>query len=102
MLRRRRGGKAFRRGREAIRQTAEIVLIILFLGLGFARLALVAIGRLLLSLLSRCDQPEIMLGMLEVAFGHHGIAGRLGIAGELEIFFANVMGCATDFDVWTV
>ena len=43
-----------------------------------------------------------MFGVLEIAFGHHRIAGGLGVARELEVFFGDVMGGAPDLDVWSV
>jgi hypothetical protein len=65
------------------------------------------IGRLLrlvrillreLSLRGR-DQTEVMLGVLQIAFGRYRIARGLGIARELYVFFGNVMRGAAHLHV---
>jgi len=89
------------RGSEAIRQSAQIIIIIL-IELRRAFWAIIAHLGLLLGGLGRCDQAEIMLGMLEIALGHHRVAGRLGIARELQIFLSDVMGCTANFHVRAV
>ena len=48
------------------------------------------------------DQAEIMLGVLEVIFGRDRIAGRMGVAGKLEIFLGDVIGRAADLHVGAV
>ena len=76
-------GRALLAGRrEAVGQAIEIVVAVIVL-IRFSRRPLVAVGRLLLSLLRGGDQPKIMLGVLQVALGHDRIAGRLRIASEL-------------------
>jgi hypothetical protein len=40
--------------------------------------------------------------MLEITLGCNGIAGKMGIAGELRVFFGNVLGGAAYLDVWPV
>ena len=45
------------------------------------------------------DQPEIMFGMLEIAFRHDRIARSLRVARQLEVFFADVVGRSTNFHV---
>jgi hypothetical protein len=75
------------------------LVIVLLLGFRFAHLADVACLSLLLGLLSRCNDPEVMFGVLEIALGHHRVAGGLGVARELQIFFSDVMGRAADLDV---
>ena len=89
-----------RRG-ETVGQALEVVVGVLVL-LGLARGPLIAVGGLLLGLLGRRDQPEIVLGVLEVAFRHHRIAGRLCIARQLQVFLADVVGSAPDFHVGAV
>jgi hypothetical protein len=53
-------------------------------------------------LLSGCDQPEIMFGVLVVVLGSNRIARGARIARELDVFFRNVGGGATDLDVGSV
>jgi hypothetical protein len=85
---------------ETIRQAAEIVVFAILIGFGlFAGRALIAISRLLLGLLGRGDQPEIMLRMLEIALRHDGIAGGLRIPCELEVLFADVMSGASNLNI---
>ena len=48
------------------------------------------------------DEPKIMLSVLQKIFGRDRIAGRLGVARQLQIFFGDVLGCATNFYVRTV
>ena len=99
---RRRNGHALGRRGETIRQRVEIVVaIVVLLGL-FAGGPLVAVGGLLLGLLRGGDQPKIMLGVLQVALGHHGIARRLGVARQLQILFANVVGGTPDLNVGSI
>ena len=43
-------------------------------------------------LVRRCDQPEIMFGVLEIVFGRDRIAGGLGVTRKLEIFLRDVIG----------
>jgi hypothetical protein len=57
---------------------------------------------LLLRLLGRRDQPVVMLGVLEIVLRHHRVAGGLGVAGKLEIFFRDMLRGAPDFDVGAV
>jgi hypothetical protein len=40
-----------------------------------------------------------VLGMLQIVFSHHAIAGTLRIARELHVFVGNLLRIATDFDV---
>jgi hypothetical protein len=98
------------------------VMLGLGLGLGFAtegRISLILFGilecvvarlrfrtevRLALPelFLSRGDQPEIVFRMLIVVLGADRIAGCLGIAGELDVFFRNVRGRSTNLHIRTV
>jgi hypothetical protein len=48
------------------------------------------------------DQAEIMFGVLIVAFRGDRIAGALRVTSELEIFFGDVGGVASDFHVRSV
>ena len=45
------------------------------------------------------EDAEIVLGVLEVAFGHHAIAAAGRVAAELEVFFEQLLGGAADADV---
>jgi hypothetical protein len=58
---------------ETIRDSALVVVIFLSFSLA-GRPHISSLG-LLLSLLCSCDNPKIMLGMLQIAFCHHRIAG---------------------------
>ena len=40
-----------------------------------------------------------MFGVLEIALGHHRVAGGLGVARELQVFLGHVMGRAPDLYV---
>src|SRR5262249_5097961 len=53
-------------------------------------------------LLGGGDHPGIVLGVLIVVLGRDGIAGRLRVAGKLDVFFRDVGSGAADFDVGTV
>jgi len=48
------------------------------------------------------DQPKIMFGMLKIIFRRDRIAGRLGIAGKLEILFRHVIGRAANLHIRAV
>src|ERR1700738_1595082 len=82
----------------------EIVLIALRELLVVAFNALRLEVRILLTelLLRGCDQAEIMLGVLEVIFGRYRIAGRMGVAGKLEIFLRHVIGRSADLHIRAV
>jgi hypothetical protein len=61
------------------------------------------IGILLAELfLSRCDQTEIMLGVLMVILGGNGVAGRHRITGQLHVFLGDMGRRAPDFHFRTV
>ena len=65
--------------------------------------ALLVIGLALPKLfLGGGDQAEIMLGVLIVIFGRHGVAGTLRIARKLEIFFRDVRRRTADLHVRSV
>src|SRR5262249_36304416 len=79
--------------------------IILALVLAFVACDLIGARlRLVLAelLLGGGDQAEIVLGVLVVVFGGHGVAGGPRVAGELQIFLGDVRGCAADLDVGPV
>lgn len=59
---------------ETIRNATVIVIIHVVRVSAFALRAVEA-SLLLLRLLGCCNQPEIMFGVLQIAFGHDGIAG---------------------------
>jgi len=48
------------------------------------------------------DQAEIVLGVLVVVFSGDRVAGRLRVAGKLNVFFGDVGGISPDFDVGAV
>ena len=43
-------------------------------------------------------QPKIVLGVLQMVFGQHPVAGGVGVAGELLVFLIDVLGRAADLD----
>ena len=51
---------------------------------------------LLLGLRLRRHDPVVVLGMLEIILRHHAVAGRIGVARELEIFLIHIRRRATD------
>src|SRR5437868_4560932 len=83
---------------------ALAVVVTAILGGDFRDVAVGAGLRLVLAelLLGSRDQAERMFGVLVVVFGGNGIAGRAGIARELDVFFGDVGGGAADLDVGTV
>ena len=48
------------------------------------------------------DKPVVVLGVLQVAFRHDGIAARLRVARKLEIFLGDMLRGATNFHVRSV
>ncbi len=49
--------------------------------------------------LGRHQHAPIMFGMLQVILALHPVTGRLGIARQLQVFFVNMGGSATDLHV---
>ena len=86
--------------RETIRQSHEIVVLVRFVEILGA--AVIAHLRLLLGGLRRRNDAEIMFGVLKIIFGDDRIAGRLGVARQLEIFFRNMLRGAANLDVRSV
>ena len=58
--------------------------------------------RLLLRLLSSRNHAVVMLGVLKVIFRHHRIPRRLRIAGQLKVFFSDVLSGTANLHVRTV
>jgi len=85
---------------EAREALAVVLAVVDHHVVGVARLLL----RLILPelLLGRCDQPEIMLGVLIIVLGRHRVAGRARVARKLQIFFSDVRCRAADLDVGSV
>ena len=65
------------------------------------RAAILLLGLLVIGLRREHD-AQVMLGMLEIAFRHDDVAGRLGIPAELQIFVCNGLGGAPDLHVGPV
>ena len=86
-------------GSKSVRDAGKIAVVLGVFHIGFAGLTLIRAGSLLRDLLSRRDQPEIMFGVLEIAFRHDWIARSLRVARQLEVFFADVVGRSTNFHV---
>jgi len=53
-------------------------------------------------LLRHRDQPEIMLGVLEIVLGRDRIAGGLGVTRELEILLRDVIGRSANLHIRAV
>src|SRR5436309_16135109 len=87
----------------AERRIPRMILLGVFEAL-LARLAFWTEIRLALPelLLGGGNQPEIVLRVLVVVFGRHRIAGRLSVAGELDVFFGDVRSRSADFHIGTV
>ena len=100
-IRRNRWEKPLGRGREAVGNTTEIAVVVGVFREGFAGHAWIKAGGLLLGLLRRRDQPEIMLGMLKITLRHDRVARGLRVARQLKVFFTYVMGCSPNFDIGT-
>jgi hypothetical protein len=74
---------SLRRRREAIRQGAEIAIIIKFVALAFSgRSRLTALCERLCRL-SSGDKSEVMLGVLQIILRRDGITPRVGVSREL-------------------
>ena len=61
-------------------------------------------GPLLLrgGLVHQIENAEIVLGVLEIALGHHPVAAAGRVASQLQIFLKQLLGCAADADVGTI
>lgn len=79
-----------------------VAVVVAVVGAAATRLLLII--RLALAQLFLCggDQTEIMFGVLVIIFRRDRISGALRVAGKLEIFFRDVRGRATNFDVLAV
>ena len=67
------------------------------------RLLLIVVRVLLTKLfLRRCNQAEIVFGVLIVILGGYGITRSLRITRELDVFFRDMRSGAADFNVGTV
>ena len=53
--------------------------------------AVVALEAFLHLRLGACDDTIIVFGVLEIVLGNHAIAGALGVAGELRVFFGDML-----------
>jgi hypothetical protein len=83
-------------GGEAIVDWREIVVFVDF------NLLVRLIGPELSLRLGRCDDAEIVLRVLQVVFGQHRIARRLGVTRKLEVFLRDVGRVTTHLYVRTV
>lgn len=91
-----------RRRTEALRhrgdRAIEIGIVTLFLVFGTMAEGLVA-GELRLG---RRDNAEIVLGVLQIGLGQDRVAGGLGIARQLNVFFSDMGGGSTNLHVGAV
>jgi hypothetical protein len=74
----------------------QILVVEFVLGAAILLLGLLVIG------LRRRDDPEVMLGMLEIAFRHHDVAGGLGVAAQLQILVCNGLRRAPHLHIGSV
>ena len=51
------------------------------------------------SLVHQVQDPEVVLGVLEIPLGHHAITAARRIAAQLQIFLKELLGCAADPDI---
>jgi hypothetical protein len=83
-----------------------VALLLAAIGLALLLPVLLVLAVLLALLLHMSlvghDQAVIVLGMLEVILGHDAVAGRVRVAGELEVLLVNVVGVAADLHVGAV
>ena len=84
---------------ETIRHPAKIAVIVQVVLVLWSLLT--ALGERLCGL-SRCNQPEVMFGVLQVILCSNRVAACMGVSCKLEIFFRDVMGVAADFDVGSI
>ncbi len=83
-------------------ETFVAPLLVLPAGRALLRL-LIVVGVLLAELFLRGgNKTKIMFGVLVVVLGGNRIAGALGVARKLDIFFRNVRSGAANFDVRAV
>jgi hypothetical protein len=47
------------------------------------------------------DDAVVVFGMLEIVLGQNRVAGGLGVAGQLHVFFSDVRRIAANFDIGT-
>ena len=93
------GGLPLRRRGEAIRQRTEIAVVFHIFAIAFAGRARLATLRERLGGLRSCNQPKVMLGMLQIILCRDRISPCMGIPRELEIFLGDMMGVSAYFDV---
>jgi hypothetical protein len=94
-------GALGRRG-ETVRKAADIVVLVEIVSVWLARRPLIARLRLLLRLLSRRDDAEVVFRVLKVILRRDGIAAGVSIARQLEIFLRDVMRIAANLYVRAV
>jgi hypothetical protein len=82
---------------------AEVVAVTTLAGYVDALTIAVHIAALLLQLLAiRHDDTVVVLGVLQVVLSEHGVAGRLRVASERQVFLGNMCRSAPDFHVGTI
>ena len=89
-------------GCEPIGHGGEIVIFVELGDLAFSRRTLLTALRQSLSRLSRGDQSEVMLSVLQVVFGGDGIAPSMGVARQLNIFFRDMLRISANLHIWAV
>jgi hypothetical protein len=96
-------GSALGRGGKSVRNAAKIVIVVPIVPvLRFALGADEAGLRLLLGQLGGGDQAEVMLCVLQIAFRHDRVAGRMGVPRQLQVLFCDVVRGAANLYVRSV
>ncbi len=79
-----------------LRHVVAVILVVVLVRPAILLLGLLVVG------LRREHDAEIMLGMLEIAFRHHDVAGGLRVPPELEVFVRNRLRRSADLHVRAV
>ena len=83
--------------------TIDLLAILTTVRIPLSLIALVPLPPLLSgSLIHQVQNPEIMLSVLEIAFGHHPIAAAGGVPAQLQILLKQLLGRAADAQIRTI
>ncbi len=96
------GPQALGRRSESIGDGGEVVALVEVPSVALSGRARLTALRQGLSRLRRGDQPEVMLGVLQVVFGGDRIASRMRVSRKLKVFLCDVLRGASNFHVGAV
>jgi hypothetical protein len=88
-------------GSETIGQRVKIAVIVHAVLVLPGRPLLTALRKRLRSLRGG-DEPEVMLGVLQIIFRGDRVSARMSVSCELEVFFRDVVRVAAYFHVWSI